>query len=82
MRRYRTFFALLILLTVQPSAHAADSLKKFEIEGKIAKYKAAGDYERALELLNLYIDMRERQAHPLDFILAAALRERAALQSC
>jgi len=80
MRRigFVTLFALL-QLQLAP-AHAADSLKKLEIEAKIAEHKAKGDYEKALELLGYTIDVREKQGHPRDFLLAAALRERAALR--
>jgi hypothetical protein len=75
------FVSLIALFLFQfAPAGAADTLKKLEIESKIAEHKAKGDYERALELLGYMIDIREKQGDPHDFLLAAALRERAALR--
>jgi hypothetical protein len=77
MNRLFGFAVLIALLLFQfGPANAAENLKKLEIENKIAEYKAKGDYGKALELLGFYIDMKEKQKQPQDFLLAAALRER------
>jgi len=75
--RFVTLIAL-FLFKFWP-AYASD-FKKLEIETKIAEHKAKGDYGKALELLGYYIDVREKQGLAQDFLLAAALRERAALR--
>ncbi len=50
------------------------------MERESGELKARGQYKEALKLLDTYIQKRERQAFPKDFILAAAFRERAALR--
>jgi tetratricopeptide (TPR) repeat protein len=79
-RSFSLLAALALLLIQLAPAQADDNFRKLEIETKIAELKARGDYGKALELLNLYIDIRERQELPQDFLLAAALRKRAALR--
>jgi hypothetical protein len=77
MDRLLRFASLIALFLFQfGPAYAGDSLKK-PIEIRIAELKAKGDYGKALELLGLYIRVKEKQGLPQDFELAAALRHRA-----
>lgn len=80
MNRLFGFASLIATLLFQfGPAGAADNLKR-PIETRIADLKAKGDYDKALKLLDLSIRIREKQAIPRDFLLADALRQRAALR--